>query len=130
MRADAPSVENAGFLGGPCFHRDQFSLNSFPGGAMQKLSLIGVTIVAMMASAWAADMPVKSPAAVAQPAAARGWTGCYLGAHIGGGWGGRELSSPTGFPWSDSGGISGPLFTGTGLSIDQWASGLLGGGQA
>ena len=36
------------------------------------------------------------------------------------------MSAATGFPWTDGS----PLFTGTGLSIDQWATGMLGGGQA
>lgn len=38
----------------------------------------------------AADMPVKAPVAVAAPA--YNWTGFYIGANIGGGWGSRSVN--------------------------------------
>jgi opacity protein-like surface antigen len=93
---------------------------------MRQTPFIGLAFAMMTASAWAADMPRKAPAAVAQPTATSGWTGCYIGAHVGSGWGSNELTSPAGFPLSDGS----LLFSGTGLSIDQAESGLLYGGQA
>jgi len=84
------------------------------------------SVAAAWTPVWAADIPTKAPAPTPPAIAATNWTGCYIGAHVGGGWGGRELSAPVGFP------VAGPLplFGSTSLSIDQWATGALGGGHA
>jgi outer membrane immunogenic protein len=54
---------------------------------MKKLLLTTTALVAFAAvgSAGAADLPVKAPPIVAAPAFS--WTGCYVGAHAGYGWG-------------------------------------------
>ena len=75
-------------------------------------------------SSYAADMPVKAPPPAA-PVAVFTWTGCYLGGHVGGGFGSKDWANPSGFQLSDSE----PLFSGTTLSLHQHVAGLVGGGQ-
>jgi outer membrane immunogenic protein len=60
------------------------------GTAMMRTLLGGVGITALLiaaplSTANAADMPLKAPPIVAAPAFS--WTGCYVGAHAGYGWG-------------------------------------------
>src|SRR5262245_20185147 len=87
--------------------------------------IAAVSISLTAAAASAADMPVKArPQGVAIPEFS--WTGCYLGGHVGAGFGSKDWSNPTGFLLSDSS----PLFAGTTLSLHQHVGGLVGGGQA
>jgi outer membrane immunogenic protein len=63
---------------------------------MKKLTLVLAASTALIsAPALAADlrMPVKAPAAYA-PAPYFSWTGCYIGAHGGGGFGDKRLRDP------------------------------------
>jgi outer membrane immunogenic protein len=56
---------------------------------MKRLLLGTVTCVALAAAggcAYAADMPVKAPVV----APVYSWTGFYIGANVGGGWGSRR----------------------------------------
>jgi outer membrane immunogenic protein len=54
---------------------------------MRRLWLVSVAIVALgTASASAADMRLKAPIYKAPPVATWNWTGCYIGAHVGGLW--------------------------------------------
>ena len=47
-------------------------------------------LLMLMGSALAADLPLK-----AEPVAPRfSWTGCYLGAHVGGGRGSKDMTDP------------------------------------
>lgn len=64
----------------------------------------------------AADMPVK--ARPAPPVPYFSWTGCYLGAHIGGAWGRKEFSDPTGLN-----------FAPPGQAVNFAVRGPIGGGQ-
>lgn len=59
---------------------------------MRKLLLANVAAAAMTMAgpALAADLPVKAPPF----AAPFGWTGCYLGAHVGGGWAQKDITDP------------------------------------
>jgi outer membrane immunogenic protein len=59
---------------------------------MRKLLLASSALV-FAGSAFAADMrmPTKAPPPVAAPFS---WTGCYIGAHAGYGWGQKEFSDP------------------------------------
>src|SRR5260370_40567861 len=78
------------------------SLRSFNqltlGAPMKKTLLAGVAAVALLAAApaIAADlgprMPVKAPP-VAAPVPYFSWTGCYLGAHLGWGWGKKDTAN-------------------------------------
>jgi outer membrane immunogenic protein len=53
---------------------------------MKKILVAGIAAAAFCgAPAIAADMPVKAPPMVAAPYDP--WTGCYVGANVGGGWG-------------------------------------------
>jgi opacity protein-like surface antigen len=48
--------------------------------------------------ALAADIPLKAAAKAERPAApVFGWTGCYVGGHVGGGGGFRDVTDPSGF---------------------------------
>jgi opacity protein-like surface antigen len=126
-----------GAVGGPCGSRarsvgpDRQRSPLFLAGArpLKQLLLAGVALILIGGPASAADvplrMPAKAPPEIATPTKFT-WTGCYIGGHVGGGWGRKDLSNPTGFALSDGS----PLFTGTSLSLDQPISGLLGGGQA
>src|SRR5260370_3150603 len=72
----------------------------FPWGAqMSKLLLAGVATgaLALAAAASAADlrMPVKA-APIAAPAPYFSWTGCYIGAHVGWGWGSKDFHNVPG----------------------------------
>src|ERR1700674_5637915 len=88
---------------------------------MKKILLAGVATaaVAVAAPASAADlrMPVKA-APIAAPAPYFSWTGCYIGAHIGWGWGNKDFANAT------SGGSAEFNLNGT---VDQ--SGAIFGGQ-
>jgi outer membrane immunogenic protein len=62
---------------------------------MKKLLLattcaIGVSVV----PAFSADLPVRMPvkAPIAAPVPHFSWTGCYVGAHVGGGWGQKDFT--------------------------------------
>ncbi len=60
---------------------------------MNKLLFLGAAALALAVteSAVAADLPIKAPA----PFAARfTWTGCYLGAHVGGAWQSKDATDP------------------------------------
>src|SRR5262249_51067999 len=68
-------------------------------------------------SAMAADLPVKAPAMIAAPAFS--WTGFYIGAHVGYGWGTIESTNVNG---------NAPFPPGSSHSTD--VNGILGGVQA
>jgi len=60
---------------------------------MRKTLLASVAVTVLCAApAIAADMPVKAP--VYKAPAAFSWTGCYIGAHVGGGWGVARAEAP------------------------------------
>jgi outer membrane immunogenic protein len=96
---------------------------------MKKLLLAGVAGVALAvgAPANAADLGTrptyKAPPAIA-PVPIFTWSGCYIGGHVGGGWGQKEFADATGEP-------NGRFFVGSTKpeSIRANTSGFLGGGQ-
>lgn len=93
---------------------------------MRKSAITLVMYAAMpVAFAWAADMPVKAPPS--PPAATYSWTGCYVGANIGGIW--EHDSTP--ITLFDPTGIATVAVTtgriASGFSYDR--SSVLGGGQ-
>lgn len=61
-----------------------------------KRLLLASTALAIAAPAMAADlrMPVKAAPMAPVPAPAFSWTGCYVGGHIGAGWGRATFSDP------------------------------------
>jgi outer membrane immunogenic protein len=89
---------------------------------MKKL-LLATTMLTIAAPAFAADlgrrMPVKAPPILA-PVPLFTWTGCYLGAHAGVGWGRKDFSEPDTF-----GDFADP---GEAIRVDTGA-GFVGGGQ-
>lgn len=94
-----------------------------------KRFLLATTALAFVGPAFAADippsmMPTKAPPMVRAPAFS--WTGCYVGGHLGGGWGHSSISDP-------NIGVLGPGLgyfapAGGSIGINQGA-GFLGGGQ-
>ena len=59
--------------------------------------------VALSQAASAADLPRKAPAYVPPAPPPMTWTGCYIGANVGGAWGRFELEGPLGGTASRSG---------------------------
>jgi outer membrane immunogenic protein len=60
---------------------------------MQKYLVAGASLLAGVASAMAADMPVKAAAYKAPPAEIFTWTGFYVGVHGGGGWSSADAAT-------------------------------------
>jgi outer membrane immunogenic protein len=88
---------------------------------MKKLLLAGITGAALVGSAptHAADLgrrppPYKAPPPVVAPVPIFTWSGCYIGGHLGGGWGRKTASAPELLP---------------GVSVSGDTNGFLGGGQ-
>src|SRR6516225_6822764 len=85
---------------------------------MKKILLTGIAGVALLVApfAYAADLarPVYKAPPPPPPLPVFSWTGCYIGGHIGGGWGHKTVSAPTLAP---------------GISVSGNTSGFLGGGQ-
>ena len=82
------------------------------GSVMRKssLALLAAAIGLAASQASAADLPRKAPAYVPRTAPMT-WTGCYIGANIGGAWGRFELDTPAGeFSRSGSGFAGGGQF--------------------
>jgi outer membrane immunogenic protein len=59
---------------------------------MKKFLLGSALAILSTSAALAADMPAKAPAQVYQPTPAYNWSGLYLGAHGGYGWGENKIS--------------------------------------
>lgn len=82
---------------------------------MKRLAVAVVSLGALAAPAFAADMPLKAPPPVIAPAPL--WTGWYIGVNVGGSWGNSSTT-----------------YTGTGtdfvpFTTSQSMDGVLGGGQ-
>ena len=81
---------------------------------MLRIRTLGTSLIALMAgvgAAAAADIPVYSPPppeAVYSPTSAYNWTGAYVGAQLGYGWG---QASDVGLSW-DADGVAGGVFAG------------------
>jgi outer membrane immunogenic protein len=71
------------------------------GWGVKKIVWIGLAVAALASPAFAADMPTKAPAFKA-PMPAFNWTGCYIGAQIGYGWGKSEHTFSNGAPTDNS----------------------------
>ena len=69
---------------------------------MRSLSIAVIasaSAIALTQIASAADLPRKAPAYTPPPLPpAFTWTGCYIGAHAGGGWGDKTISVPSLLP--------------------------------
>ena len=77
------------------------------------LPLVAGAVIGLGTSlASAADLPRKAPAYQPPPPPPLTWTGCYIGANIGGAWGRHELDGPFGGEFSRN-----------------WQGGFAGGGQ-
>lgn len=86
--------------------------------------------LACAGSVRAADVPKKAAETPSAPAAVPdtvSWSGCYIGGHVGGAWGGEHWSNPRGFTLPNGA----TLFTTTDeIPLDQRIGGGLAGGQA
>jgi outer membrane immunogenic protein len=87
---------------------------------MRNLLLAGTALVTFGGQVFAADLPARVPvkAPVAAVVPGFNWTGCYVGAHVGAGWGHANFSDPTG-----------ANFAPAGVVFNVAASSALGGGQ-
>jgi outer membrane immunogenic protein len=88
---------------------------------MKKLWLGSVALIALGVPATAADLAVKAPivkAPIIAPVPYFNWTGCYLGAHVGGAWGRKDFGDPTG-----------STFAPPGETVEVKVSGWIGGAQ-
>jgi outer membrane immunogenic protein len=99
---------------------------------MKKILLAGIAGFAFVAAApaHAADLgrrpPYQPPPPVVAPVPLFSWTGCYIGGHIGGGWGRKEISIPN---LAEAAGIPPSQVTFSVPPITVDTSGFLGGGQ-
>src|SRR5262245_55374485 len=84
------------------------------GGASMKRALLATAAVFIGNSSFAADLGARFRAPLVAPAPLFTWTGCYIGGHLGGGWGEKTVSVPALLP---------------GASVTGDTSGFLGGGQ-
>ncbi len=74
----------------------------------RSLILLAAATIGLAASqASAADLPRKAPAYLPPPPPPMTWTGCYLGANIGGAFGDASLSGAAGTVSSDGSGFAG-----------------------
>src|SRR5262249_25313074 len=86
-------------------------------GASMKRALLATAVLGTVFignSSSAADLGARFRAPPAAPAPLFTWTGCYIGGHLGGGWGEKTVSVPSLAP---------------GVSVTGDTSGFLGGGQ-
>ena len=86
---------------------------------MAKLVATAAALAAfgLVSSAHAADLPVKAPPMI--PAPAFSWTGCYVGAHLGGAWSRQDADSAVPIISNQAPGF-----------VTLRDSGVIGGGQA
>lgn len=93
-----------------------------------KQFLLATTAFALAGPAFAADLPATIPlkAPPPPPAQAFSWTGCYVGGHLGAGWGHSNVSDPNLNVLGPGMGYFAP--TGAAIGVDQGAR-FLGGGQ-
>ena len=87
-----------------------------------RVALAAISLAALAGSAFAADLSARAPAPYQPPPAPPpvfSWTGCYVGANIGGGWASKSSNDVSGF-------VTG--VPGADLS-SHTASGVIGGGQ-
>ncbi len=91
---------------------------------MRPLLLASVSVAALFfaSQASAADLAVKAPRPMMVPAPVYSWTGCYVGAHVGWGWGHNRQNQKTAFSGSSGGTITG----GSNSRVDS-SGGLFGG---
>jgi outer membrane immunogenic protein len=97
---------------------------------MKKILLASVATVALFSvSAFAADMPTKGPVYKAAPAPVFSWTGCYVGANVGGLWAEKKwFDGPTGTfdGKQDPSGFLGGVQTGCNYQTGTWVFGIQG----
>jgi outer membrane immunogenic protein len=101
---------------------------------MKKSVLAGILSVFGFGPAIAADLPVKAP--IAPPRPVLSWTGCYIGANAGGGWGIKDYNDPLAAPPENilgvhrvSGGLGGGQ-VGCDYQFGRWVVGLQGAGES
>jgi outer membrane immunogenic protein len=95
---------------------------------MKKLLLVGAATCSLMLAAGpalAADMPVNVTKAPVLPLVFS-WTGCYLGAHVGGGWGSKNITDPVQLVQDQLSGA--PVTTGV-TTVSVSPTGVVVGGQ-
>ena len=99
-----------------------------------RVSAARIAALVVVEMAWATMGAVTAaPVSPPVPVAVFSWTGCYLGGHVGAGWGSRDFSNANGFPLADGSPLFFPplpLRMADSLPFDQSVSGMLAGAQA
>lgn len=92
------------------------------------LGSVSALALAVVAPANAADLAVKAP-----PVPVFSWTGCYVGAHAGWGWGNKEFNGSTSFYYSkfstDGALAGGQLGCNYQIPASNWVIGIEGSGS-
>lgn len=98
---------------------------------MRKYLLAGVVAVALPATAFAADIPMKAPPRPPVPVL-YSWTGCYLGGYVGGAWQGSNGAEFTDLGNTTRGSFSGGVVASNNVPSHSWSddlgSSFIGGG--
>jgi outer membrane immunogenic protein len=93
---------------------------------MKKLVLGSIALIALAGTATAADMqrPAYKAAPMVPPAPIYNWTGCYIGANVGGLWGQASISGPNGEVSGSNSGFVGGGQIGCDYQMSQFVIGI------
>jgi outer membrane immunogenic protein len=94
---------------------------------MRHFMLSTIALAALTGSALAADLPsTKAPPVYVPPAPIFSWTGFYIGADVGGGFGNAKFTTAAGSASLNTSGVVGGGFVGYNYQINQFVLGLQG----
>jgi outer membrane immunogenic protein len=100
---------------------------------MKKLFAASIAVAGLLGSpAFAADLPAKAPAYKVAAAPLLNWTGCYLGANVGGGWARKHIVDQepglvgVSRDRHDSSGVVGGGQIGCDYQVNNWVFGIQG----
>lgn len=101
---------------------------------MKKSVFVALFSILRISASGAADLPLKAP--IKAPLPVLSWTGCYVGANIGGGWADKDYTDPLALPPANilgshtANGWVGGGQVGCDYQVGSWVFGARGMGQA